>query len=145
MNERMLDKNHRPSEDEIERFVGAGSWNNIGLIKEKLNKAFDLHVELKFPFGNNYGWGYKFSHKAKHLFYLFFENKSLTLFMQINEPESDRGRELLNSLSDEGRKCWETKYPCSNGGWIRYRFFDSTGLYDVGKFISLRTKKDIAF
>jgi len=145
MNERMLDKNHQPSEDEIESFVGVGSWKNIRLIKEKLSEVFDLHVELKFPFGNNYGWGYKFSHKAKHLFYIFFENKNLTLFTQINEPKSDRDKELLNALSIEGRQSWETKYPCSNGGWVRYRFFDSAGLHDAGIFISLRTKKDIVF
>jgi len=24
-----------------------------------LNQIFEINAELKFPFGNNYGWGYK--------------------------------------------------------------------------------------
>jgi len=73
MNERMLDKKHQPTEEEIKQFIGNDSNKNLQLIKDRLKKVFDLNVELKFPFGNNYGWGYKFSHKTKHLFYIFFE------------------------------------------------------------------------
>ncbi|MFA6856254.1 MAG: DUF3788 family protein [Treponema sp.] len=145
MNERMLDKNHQPSEEEIEQFIGNASCRNLQVIKEKLNEIFDLNIDLKFPFGNSYGWGYKFSHKSKHLFYIFFENNGLTLTTQINEPKTDRDRNLIGALSEEGRKCWETKYPCNNGGWVHYRFNDIKGLHDAGIFVSLRTKKDINF
>lgn len=143
MNERMLDKQHQPTEEEIKQFIGNDSYKNLQRIKDKLKNIFDLNVELKFPFGNNYGWGYKFSHKTKHLFYIFFENKSLILMTQIDEPKNDKENELLKKLSEEGRKCWETKYPCNNGGWIHYRFSDTKELKDAGIFMSLRTKKDI--
>jgi hypothetical protein len=143
MNERMLDKQHQPTEKEIKQFIGNDSYKNLQLIEDKLKEFFDLNVETKFPFGNNYGWGYKFSHKTKHLFYIFFENKSLTLMMQIAEPKNDQENELIKGLSEEGRKCWETKYPCNNGGWIHYRFSSSMELKDVGIFMSLRTKKNI--
>ncbi|MCK9170101.1 MAG: DUF3788 domain-containing protein [Treponema sp.] len=139
----MLDKQHQPSEDEIRRFIGGDSCKNLCLIKNKLEDFLDLNIELKFPFGNTYGWGYKFSHRSKHLFYIFFEKGSLTLMTQINEPESDKEKGLINELSADGRKCWETKYPCKNGGWIHYRFSSTDNLKDVGIFISLRTKKSI--
>jgi hypothetical protein len=145
MNERMLDKQHQPTEEEIKQFIGSDSCKNIQLIEDTLKESFDLHVALKFPFGNTYGWGYKFSHKTKHLFYLFFENKSLTIMTQIADPKNDREHELINGLSEEGRKCWESKYPCNTGGWVTYRFSSRAELKDVGIFMSLRTKKNIIF
>jgi hypothetical protein len=101
MNERMLDKQHRPTEDEIKNFIGNDSYQNLQLIEDELKRLFDLSVELKFPFGNNYGWGYKFNHKTRHLFYIFFENKSLTLMTQIAEPKNNREDELIKDFQQK--------------------------------------------
>jgi hypothetical protein len=145
MNERMLDKTHQPTEEEIEQFVGKDAWADLLLIKETLKSLFDLTLELKFPFGNSYGWSYKFSNKKKHLFYLFFERGSLTLTVQIPEPKTERERELIRRLSEKGKKYWDTKYPCGSGGWVHYRFSRADELPDAGLFISLRTKKNVSF
>ena len=70
MYERMLNKNIVPSENDIKEHIGEKSFENMELIKNGLEKIFKINLELKFPFGNNYGWGYKFSDGKKHLFYL---------------------------------------------------------------------------
>jgi hypothetical protein len=48
-------------------------------------------------------------------------------------------------LSDEGKEYWENKYPCGkNGGWIHYRVTNKKQLKDIGIYLSIKTKKEIA-
>ena len=76
-------------------------------------------MELKFPFGNGYGWGYKVSNKTKHMFYLFFEKGGITIMLQINKIKTEKEIEKYNNLSYEGKEHWRNRYPCGeNGGWI---------------------------
>ncbi len=155
MYERMLNKQKTPTKNEIEEYIGGKSAYNIELIKKELEKIFELNMELKFPFGNNYGWGYKFSHKSKHLFYLFFEKGSITIMVQINKIKTEKAMEKYNQLSKEGKNYWKNRYPCGdNGGWIHYRIINNPGnglpcqdnkkqLKDIGIFLSIKTNKEI--
>ena len=144
MCERMLNKNIVPTENEIKEHIGKKSFENIELIKNSLEKIFNINVELKFPFGNNYGWGYKFSDGKKHLFYLFFEKNSVTIMLQIKKIKTEKELEKYNKLSEEGKNYWENRYPCGeNGGWIHYRIIKKEQLKDIGIFLSIRTNKEI--
>ncbi len=145
MYERMLDKNKTPTENEIQEYIGKQANDNLNLIQSRLKELFDCNYELKFPFGNNYGWGYKVSIKKKHLMYLFFEKDSLTMMMKINEPGTENEINLLNGLSSKGKQYWDDQYPCGKGGWIHYRIETKEDLKDAGIFLSLRTKKPVNF
>jgi hypothetical protein len=140
----MLNKQIVPTEDEINEFIGKKSAGNIKLIKNGLENIFEINMELKFPFVNNYGWGYKVSYKSKHLFYIFFEKNSITITLQISKIETEKELEKYNKLSEEGKKYWENRYPCgNNGGWIHYRILNKKHINDIGIFLSIRTNKEI--
>ena len=146
MHERMLDKQIIPTEDKIYEHIGVKSVENIKIIRNVLEKVFELKMELKFPFGNGYGWGYKVSSKSKHLFYLFFEKDCINIMLQISKIMSGKEIELYNKLSEEGKKYWENRYPCGkNGGWIHYRINNKKQLKDIGLFLSIKTNKEIYF
>ena len=144
MYERMLDKQNVPTENEIQKHIGKKSTKHIALLKDGLGKIFEIKTELKFPFGNDYGWGYKFNHKAKHLFYLFFEKGSITIMLQISKVTTKQEIEKYNKLSNEGKKYWQNRYPCgTNGGWIHYRITNRKQLKDIEIFLSIKTNKEI--
>jgi hypothetical protein len=144
MYERMLDKKSVPTEEEINEYIGEYSVECIHIIKDSLEKVFEITIELKFPFGNNYGWGYKFSNKSKHLFYLFFEKESISIQLQISKIKTEKEVERYNKLTEEGKNYWANRYPCGeNGGWIEYRITNKKQLKDIGLFLSLRTNKEI--
>jgi len=141
---RMLDKKNVPSNDEIRTHIGEKSVENIEIIKNSLEKLLNINMELKFPFGNEYGWGYKVSAKSKHLFYLFFEKGSINIMLQIGGIKTKKEMEKYNNLSEEGKEYWENKYQCGkNGGWIHYRIKTKKQLKDIGIFLSIKMNKDI--
>ena len=140
----MLNKQIVPNGNEINAYIGKKSSECIEIIKNKLEKVFVLKMELKFPFGKSYGWGYKVSDKTQHLFYIFFEKGSITITLQINKIKTENELNKFNQLSEEGRKYWENRYPCGeNGGWIHYRITNKKQLKDIGIFLSIRTNKEI--
>lgn len=107
----------------------------------ELGKRYDVKRELRFPFGNAYGWGYKYSHKTQHLCYLFFEKGAFTVMFQISGREAAKVEALYPDLLEKSRELWKTRYPCgSGGGWLRYRVFGERELADVMKLMEIRKK-----
>ncbi len=140
MYERMLNKEISPSENEIKEYVGKDIYQLLNYFETKLGTLYDFSKELKFPFGNNYGWGYKYSCKPKHLCYLFFEKQSFTVLLQIN----GKGKEVLeNNLANFLTKTielWEERYPCGEGGWVNYRPFSVDEVEDIIKLLQIKVR-----
>jgi hypothetical protein len=144
MYERILDKENVPTEQFIKEYMGKEAVKNSELLKNALENIFEINIELKYPFGNKYGWGYKVSIKSKHLFYMFFEKGSFTIMIQIKGIETKKEIEKYNKLSKEGKNYWNNRYPCGeNGGWLHYRILNKKHLKDIGIFLSIRTNKEI--
>ena len=143
MYERMLNKEIIPTEDNIKEFIGENAVKNMDLLIKSLEKIIEINIELRFPYGNKYGWGYKFRDgKNKHLFDLFFEKGSINIMLR-SAINSEQEIEKYSKLSEEGKQYWENKYPCENGGWIQYRVKNKKHLKDIGIFLSIKTKKEI--
>jgi hypothetical protein len=143
MYERMLNKEIVPKENTIKEFIGEKAFEKINLIKNALENIMEIKMELRFPYGNKYGWGYKISDiKNKHLFDLIIKKGSINIMINI-QIKTEKEIEKYNKLSDEGKEYWENKYPCGNGGWIHYRVINKNHLKDIGIFLSIKTRKEI--
>ncbi|WP_343208317.1 DUF3788 domain-containing protein [Anaerolentibacter hominis] len=141
MYERMLDKQSVPTTDQIAGYIGADGVRNLQILENQLTARYDLRRELRFPFGNSYGWGYKYSHKSKHLFYLFFEKEAITAMMQLGDHHVPEVEDLLPSLSPEIQALWADRYPCgTNGGWIKPRILTEADLEDILKLVEVKQK-----
>ena len=56
MFERMLDKSRKPDEAEIREYIGEDSYKRLCRLESILSEQYQLSKELRFPFGNHYGW-----------------------------------------------------------------------------------------
>ena len=141
MYERLLDKNNPPASDFIREFVGAKSYALLLQFEDFLNNNYHLSKETKFPFGKNYGWGYKYSHKSSHLCYVFFESGAFTVTLQLGDKYVSRTEQILSGLSQKAKELWQTRYPCGKqGGWIHYRVMNTDELHDVLEFVKVKKK-----
>lgn len=132
MFERMLDKSIIPNESLILETLGQKSYEQLMQFEEILSSRYDLHKELRFPFGNSYGWGYKYSHKTFHLCYAFFEKGAFTIMLQIGDKQVEKAERIITELSDKVRTAWLNRYPCGDqGGWIFYRVIDGHDVLEI--------------
>ena len=141
MYERLLDKSIPPTEETIQAYLGAESHNRLAHMEKELTARYQLTKEMKFPFGNSYGWGYKYSHKTSHLCYTFFEKDAFTVMFQINDKQVPTVESQLSSFIPKTRALWANRYPCGEqGGWLHYRVLTDDDLADVLKLLAIRKK-----
>ena len=141
MNERLLDKDKKPTTEQVKAHLGSESYARLLSFEEYLKAHYQLSKEMRFPFGNNYGWGYKYSHKAAHLCYAFFEKGAFTVTLQIGDKLVHLVEEMMNTLTPKAQGLWANRYPCGDrGGWIHYRVLADDELVDIFKLISARKK-----
>lgn len=82
---RMTDKFQPPPEGFVRIFMGDAAWSRLKLFEEMLGKRYDLTREMRFPFGNTYGWGFRYAHKNTLLLYVFFEEDGFCCTISIND------------------------------------------------------------
>jgi len=141
MYDRMLDKHATPDETAIFEHLGSESSQRLAGMESRLRECYHLARDLKFPFGNEYGWGYKYSHKTSHLCYVFFEKNAFTVMLQVGDKQVGAVETVLPSLLPQTRELWKTRYPCGEkGGWIHYRVMSDNELEDVLKLLFIRKK-----
>ena len=137
----MLDKNVIPDEIAIQEYLGRLSHECLTAFENRLEANYQLTKELKFPFGKNYGWGYKYSHRSSHLCYIFFEKGAFTVTLQIGDKQVNSVEEILPSLDPKTRDLWKNRYSCGeHGGWIHYRVLADEELDDILKLLFIRKK-----
>lgn len=141
MYERLLDKSIVPDEIMIQEYLGQQSYERLVHFEKQLEGSYQLSREIRFPFGNNYGWGYKYNHKSSHLCYVFFEKNAFTVMFQIGDKQVPSMESHLPSFLQKTKELWENRYPCGEyGGWLHYRVLSDDELSDVIKLIAIRKR-----
>jgi len=141
MYERLLDKNNQPTIEQIKAYLDSQSFERLLKLEEYLQAHYQLSKEMQFPFGNNYGWGYKYNHKSTHLCYAFFEKDAFTVTLQIGDKQAPLVEDMLNDLSPKAQELWANRYPCGeHGGWVHYRVLADDDLTDIYKLVEAKKK-----
>jgi hypothetical protein len=144
MYERLLNKSVMPDEVAIQDHLEPQSCCRLIIFENLLKANYQLVRELKFPFGNNYGWGYKYSHKLTHLCYVFFEKNAFMVMLQIGDKQVSLLESQISLFLRKTQELWENRYRCGeHGGWIHYRVLTDEELADVVKLIEIRKKPSI--
>lgn len=141
MYERLVDKSCEPTIEKIQEYLGRESYKRLLTLEEYLQTHYCLTKEIRFPFGNSYGWGYRYSHKSSHLCYAFFEKEAFTFTIQIGDRLVSIVENNLLRLSQKAQDLWANRYPCGkNGGWVHYRVECNDDLPDIYQFIYAKKK-----
>ena len=141
MYERLLDKASKPTAEFIKSYLGTQGYELLMSFERFLNENYQLTREMKFPFGNDYGWGYKYSHKKAHICYAFFEAGAFSVQIQLGDKLVSEVKAILPNLLPKTQEYWQSRYPCGdNGGWIEYQILDENELEDVKKLVAIKKK-----
>lgn len=138
---RLTEKFHQPSEKFIKSFMGDDAWDLLMRFENMLKVHYDLSREIKFPFGNDYGWSFRYVHKKTLLLYVFFEEKGFCSTISINDKGAQKVESILSNLCPEIQTVWKNRYPCGDyGGWIHHSVEADYELPDLIRLIGIKVK-----
>lgn len=136
---RLTEKFHQPPEGLIKIFMGEDAWNRLMRFEDMLKVNYDLSREIKFPFGSDYGWGFRYVHKKTLLLYVFFEENGFCCTISINDKGAQKVESILSDLHPEIQTLWNNRYPCGNyGGWIHCSVDTDYELPDLIRLIGIK-------
>ena len=139
--ERLVNKETVPTRETINHFMGEESINRLSLFEKMLQEKYDLTCELKFPFGKNYGWAYRYTHKKTLLLYVFIEKNGFCCTLSINDNGAKNVAEIINTMLAQTKELWKNRYPCGKeGGWVHYSVVNDEELKDIIRLVACKVK-----
>lgn len=138
---RLKEKAHQPTEDFIQLYMGEDTWNRLMRFEAMLRERYDLNREMRFPFGNEYGWGFRYAHKKSLLLYTFFEKDSFCCTLSINDAGALAVEAMLGDLRPEVQRIWTNRYGCgADGGWLNLSVVSDDVLPDLVRLVAVKVK-----
>ena len=134
MYERLLDKSISPTFNDLTAYVAECGALWLELDKH-MRDVFSAKRQIRFPYGNKYGWSCKYSLKGKHICDVFAENGAFSLHFRIGSQQLE---EIESELSEYAKNICNQQYPCAGGGWLTYRVLSQAHLSDAKKLLSAK-------
>jgi hypothetical protein len=131
------DKNHRPTDAEILEAVGPrlSTWQElIHFVREK----YRVQEEFKFLYGEQYGWGLRFSAKGKLLTSLYPVQGGFTVQI-ILRPEAVEKAQTMK-MGRNVRKAMARAKPWPNERWLFIPVESEKDFQNVQQLLALRVE-----
>ena len=127
MFERLVDKIVIPSYSDMITYCG-----KQGEAFEQFNAwvadEFLTDSEIKFPYGNSYGWCVSHHRKSKLICNVFPEKGSFCVMVRKTDKQFAA---VYEKVSDYAKKVIDSKYQCGNGGWIHFHVKNEADYKDI--------------
>lgn len=137
MYERMLNKNEKPTAEQMASYCGATSTMFTEL-NEWISNGDSMVQAIVFPYGNNYGWGISHKKKGKLICNVFPESGAFTVMIRLSDKQFSS---VYEKLDEYAKEYIDNKYPCNDGGWIHYRVTAEEQLADIRTLIATKCRK----
>ena len=131
---RLYSKQPKTFEDLIEYSASCGElWIEI---ESFLADTYDLK-KIVHNSGRE-GWGVNYKHGKKQICDIHAEIDAFVVFFHLRSEAIDK---IKDDLSEYALEFWVKRYPCGNGGWIRYRVTEKEHLNDVKTLLTAKVKQ----
>lgn len=100
-----------------------------------MEETYGTVREVKFPYGNQYGWGIAHRSKKNLVCNMFPENNAFTVMVRLSNPQFSS---VYDHVQEYTQEYIDHKYPCNAGGWIHYRVTCREHPEDIEKLLSAK-------
>jgi hypothetical protein len=131
-----LDKEHRPTEKEIDRALG----KRYGLYKaliDFMNRSYQLDGKLSYG-GKNYGWNLWFRRSGKTLLNLFPQNAFCIAQVVLGKEQIEKVRSL--KLGKRVAEVFSKASQFHDGRWLYAPVKTAKDAKDIQKLVALKRK-----
>lgn len=114
MYERMLNKNEKPTAEQMASYCWATSTMFTEL-NELISNGDSTVQAIVFPYGNNYGRGISHKRKGKLICNVFPESGAFSVMIRLSDEQFSS---VYEKLDEYAKEYIDNKYPCNDGGCI---------------------------
>jgi hypothetical protein len=137
--ERLLDEKERPTEKEIEKYIGAATLPIWKELRGFLTENYDFTPELVY-YGQKYGWCFRYRRKGKTLCVLYPEKGAFTALVTLGKLEIQEVRRNFSKFHTDTQKMFTNAHQYHDGKWIYKRILSQKDVEDVRQLISIKKK-----
>ena len=135
--ERMLDKAHRPTEEEILNTIGeTAPW--LGL-RRYIQENYDFASELAF-FAKTYGWTVRYRKSGKTLCSLFPEKGAFSALIVLGKKEAEQALSMVDEFGPNVRKVLTSTEQLHDGRWLWIRVLSAGDADDVKRLVNVKRR-----
>jgi len=136
--QRLLNKEKRPSKEEILKTIGEKSslWLEIHKFVEK---NYDFSPELVF-FTKKYGWTITYRKSGKTLGYFFPEDNAFSVLLVLGSKESEKVDSIKNRLEARIKSVFENTEQLHDGRWLWIRVLTKSDVESVKLLLQAKRK-----
>jgi hypothetical protein len=135
--ERMTDKEHRPTEEEILKVIGGPKeWNSL---RKYLKDNYDFIPELVY-YGEKYGWTIRYRRGRKTLCSLFPEKGAFTVLVVLGKKEVNGIQTVFTKFSDNVKSIIENTEHLHDGCWLWIGVSNMREVKDIIELLKLKRK-----
>ena len=136
---RMTDKTHKPTEEEIESFIGEQAKEALQEIRKFIEAHYDFMPETVF-YGVKYGWTIRYRKSGKTLCSLFPEKGGLTVLIVLGKKESEKALSTRDELNSKIKELLGSTEQLLDGRWLWIRVLTVEDTDDVKKLLQVKRK-----
>lgn len=135
--ERMLDKAHEPTDQEILNTIGeTGAWLDL---RAYIEEHYDFAPQLAF-YGKKYGWAVRYRKSGRTLCSLFPERGAFSALVVLGKKGAEKALSMVDDLTPAvGRVLTETDQ-LHDGRWLWVRVHGLDQANDVKLLLSAKRK-----
>jgi len=121
--ERLIDKNARPSDEEMIAVIGPGLGEAWARLRSFLVETYEIEPFLQFG-GPRYGWNLQHRKGGRPLAEIYPEHGSFTALVILGKKELDQTLEQLDSFTPLVQKALTDTPRYHDGCWMYIRVTD---------------------
>jgi hypothetical protein len=137
--ERMLDKEHTPTEKDITDYLGqdaAEAWNDIVAF---LGDNYNFTPETVFG-GKKYGWAVRYRRSGKSLCTLHPEKGAFTVLIVLGGKETEQTLADLPNFSPDVANLISGAKQYHDGRWLWLRVLNKDDTTDIKRLLQIKKK-----
>jgi len=135
----MIDKTHKPTEEEMESFIEEQAREPWLEIRRFIEDRYDLTPEIIF-YGTKYGWTVRYRKNGKTLCSLFPEKGEFTILIVLGKKESKKALSMRDELSSKIQKILRDMEQLHDGRWLWIRLLTTKDTDDIKKLLQIKRK-----
>ncbi len=134
--ERMLDKDHKPTDKEILKTIGETThWLEL---RQYLESAYDFTPELA-NYGKH-GWAIRYRRSGKTLCNLIPEKGAFTVLVVLGKKEAEKALTIMDQLNANVRQLLDNAEQLHDGRWLWIRVRKQGDVKSIKVLLKIKRK-----